>query len=129
MNAHSIEKDTVMPRMPRKAPPYATCPVEGALNLIDGKWKIVILYKLLQGTLRFNEIRRKLPNVTQRMLTHQLRQLEADGLVIRTVYPQVPPRVEYSLSTRGRSLEPVIMALKTWGDANLNLSSSRPEAA
>lgn len=97
------------------------CAVEGVLALIDGKWKGVVLYHLLSGTLRFNEIRRRLPNVTQRMLTNQLRELEADGLVLRTVFAQVPPRVDYSLTARGRSLEPVITALKTWGDANLGL--------
>ena len=105
----------------------AGCSVERALSLIDGKWKIVILHKLLRGTLRFNEIRRRIPAVTQRMLTRQLRELEADGLLIRTVYAQVPPRVEYSLSARGRSLEPVILALKEWGDRNL--LPSRAEAA
>ncbi len=94
------------------------CPVEATLTLIGGKWKGVVLWHLLQGTLRFNEIRRRLPNVTQRMLTNQLRELEANGFVIRTVYPEVPPKVEYSLSARGRSLEPVILALKAWGEAN-----------
>ena len=89
------------------------------MNLIEGKWKIIVLYKLLRGTLRFNELRRLMPSVTQRMLTHQLRELEADGLIIRTVYAQVPPRVEYALSARGRSLEPVLQAMKDWGDANL----------
>jgi DNA-binding HxlR family transcriptional regulator len=118
-----------MARPPRRDPPGTGCSVEGTLNLIDGKWKIVILYKLLRGTLRFNEIRRLIPAVTQRMLTTQLRELEADGLVTRTVYAQVPPRVEYSLSELGRSLEPVLMAMKAWGDANLNLSSSSAEAA
>lgn len=118
-----------MTRPPRKDPLGTGCSVEGTLNLIDGKWKIVILYKLLRGTLRFSEIRRLIPAVTQRMLTTQLRELEADGLVTRTVYAQVPPRVEYSLSELGRSLEPVLMAMKAWGDANLNLSSSSAEAA
>jgi DNA-binding HxlR family transcriptional regulator len=89
------------------------------MNLIEGKWKIIVLYKLLRGTLRFNELRRLMPLVTQRMLTHQLRELEADGLIVRTVYAQVPPRVEYALSERGRSLEPVLMAMKEWGDVNL----------
>ncbi|MBZ6075684.1 winged helix-turn-helix transcriptional regulator [Microvirga puerhi] len=118
-----------MARLSRKEIPGTTCSVEGTLNLIDGKWKIVILYKLLRGTLRFNEIRRLLPGVTQRMLTNQLRELEADGLVTRTVYAQVPPRVEYDLSDLGRSLEPVLVAMKTWGDANLNLSSPTAKAA
>ncbi|MEZ0169032.1 winged helix-turn-helix transcriptional regulator [Microvirga sp. TS319] len=108
-----------MPRAARK-PTSSGCSVERALNLIDGKWKIVILYKLLRGTLRFNELRRLIPGVTQRMLTHQLRELEADGLIVRVVYAQVPPRVEYSLSARGQSLEPVLMALKHWGDTNLS---------
>ncbi|KPH88344.1 winged helix-turn-helix transcriptional regulator [Komagataeibacter intermedius] len=94
------------------------CAVEATLQLIDGKWKGVILYHLLEGTLRFNEIRRRLPNITQRMLTAQLRELEQDGFVLRTVYAEVPPKVEYSLTPRGRTLEPVIMALKKWGDEN-----------
>ena len=94
------------------------CPVEATLGLIGGKWKGVVLWHLLQGMLRFNEIRRRLPAVTQRMLTHQLRELEADGFVSRKVYAEVPPKVEYSLSERGRSLEPVILALKAWGEAN-----------
>lgn len=95
------------------------CGVEAALNLIDGKWKGVILYHLLSGRLRFNALGRKLGAVTQRMLTKQLRELESDGLIVRTVYAEVPPKVEYALSTKGRSLEPVICALKAWGDANV----------
>ncbi|KMO40474.1 hypothetical protein VQ02_07500 [Methylobacterium variabile] len=100
------------------------CAVEATLQLIDGKWKGVILYHLLaevpapEGALRFNALRRRLPNVTQRMLTNQLRELEADGLVHRTVYAEVPPRVEYRLTERGRTLEPVIRALKAWGDTH-----------
>ena len=97
------------------------CAVEATLGLIDGKWKGVVLFHLLDGTLRFNEIRRKLPSVTQRMLTNQLRELEADGLVARNVFAEVPPRVEYSLTERGRSLRPVVMALKEWGDAHAAL--------
>lgn len=93
------------------------CPVEGALEMIGGKWKGVILYLLLGETLRFNELRRRLPHITQRMLTNQLRQLEADGLVARTIYPVVPPRVEYSLTPFGRTLDQVILALETWGRA------------
>jgi DNA-binding HxlR family transcriptional regulator len=106
--------------MPPKAPRVQGCSVERTMSLIDGKWKIIVLYKLLRGTLRFNELRRLIPSITQRMLTHQLRELEADGLVVRTVYAQVPPRVEYTLSVRGRSLEPVLMAMKDWGDENLS---------
>jgi DNA-binding HxlR family transcriptional regulator len=95
------------------------CAVEATLSLIDGKWKGVILHHLLEGTLRFGELRRRMPNVTQRMLTNQLRELEEDGLIARKIYAQVPPRVDYSMTERGRSLQPVITALKSWGDANI----------
>jgi DNA-binding HxlR family transcriptional regulator len=104
------------------------CAVEGTLGLIDGKWKGVVLYHLFEGTLRFNEIRRRLPSVTPRMLTNQLRELEADGLIGRKVYAEVPPKVEYSLTRRGRSLKPVIMALKAWGDTHVDLSGRAGEA-
>ncbi|TNM61223.1 winged helix-turn-helix transcriptional regulator [Aliirhizobium smilacinae] len=97
------------------------CSVEAAIGLIDGKWKSVVLFHLLSGTLRFNEIRRHIVNVTPRMLTNQLRELEDDGLIVRKVYAQVPPKVEYSLSELGRSMEPILLALKLWGDANIGL--------
>jgi DNA-binding HxlR family transcriptional regulator len=97
------------------------CPVEGTLEIIGGKWKGVILYHLMGGTLRFNELRRRINNVTQRMLTNQLRELEANGLIERTVYAQVPPRVDYALTDLGRSLEPIILALKQWGDNNIDI--------
>ncbi|MCP3474593.1 helix-turn-helix transcriptional regulator [Bradyrhizobium sp. CCGUVB1N3] len=97
------------------------CAVEAAISLIDGKWKCVILHHLLKGTARFNEIRRLVPALTPRILTHQLRDLEIDGLVIRTVYAQVPPKVEYSLSDLGRTLEPIIRALGTWGTEHMDL--------
>ncbi|WP_043361549.1 helix-turn-helix domain-containing protein [Belnapia sp. F-4-1] len=104
------------------------CPVEAALDLIDGKWKGVILYHLLDGTLRFNALRRKLGGVTQRMLVKQLRELEEAGLVLRTVYAEVPPRVEYSLTAEGRSLEPVLLALMRWGEAWM-AARQMPQAA
>lgn len=91
------------------------CPVEATLNLIDGKWKGVILYHLQGGTQRFGELKRRMPGVTQRMLTKQLRALEDDGLILRKVYPEVPPRVEYRLSELGEGLRPVIEALRIWG--------------
>ncbi len=97
------------------------CAVEAAIGLIDGKWKSVILFHLMERTMRFNEIRRQIPAVTQRMLTNQLRELEEDGLITRKVYAQVPPKVEYSLSPLGRSMEPVLLALKSWGDAHIGL--------
>src|SRR6201986_1372692 len=104
----------------------AGCPVEATLDLIDGKWKGVILYHLLDDTIRFNELRRRLSRITQRMLTRQLRELEADGLIHREIYAEVPPRVEYSLTTLGRSLEPVIRSLWTWGNAYLEVRRIAP---
>lgn len=95
------------------------CSVEAAISLIDGKWKCVVMFHLLGGTMRFNEIRRQVPGVTQRTLTNQLRELEDDGLIERKVYAQVPPKVEYSISPLGRSLEPILVSLKVWGDTNI----------
>jgi len=98
------------------------CAVEAALSLIDGKWKGVILFLLLeQEVLRFNAFQKALPNITQRVLTAQLRAMEADGLISRTVYPVVPPRVEYRLTDLGASLEPVIKALSRWGNDQKSL--------
>lgn len=92
------------------------CPVEVTLDLIDGKWKGVILYHLQEGRLRFGELRKRLPGITQRMLTKQLRALEEDDLITRKVYAEVPPRVDYELSETGLRLRPVIDALKAWGE-------------
>ncbi|MEM8672710.1 MAG: helix-turn-helix domain-containing protein [Cyanobacteria bacterium P01_G01_bin.67] len=91
------------------------CPVEAALEVIGGKWKGVILYHLLSETMRFNQLRRLMPEVTQRMLTRQLRELEADNLISRKVYSEVPPKVEYSMTEYGKTLTPVIYALQAWG--------------
>lgn len=92
------------------------CPVEYTLDVIGGKWKGVLLYHLIGGTKRFNEFRRICPTITQRMLTLQLRELEEDGIVHREVYQQVPPKVEYSLTTYGETLTPIIMLMKSWGE-------------
>lgn len=97
----------------------ADCPVEAALNRIGGKWKGLIVLRLLVRTRRFNELMRSLPGCTQRMLTNQLRELEADGIVHREVYAEVPPRVEYSLTKTGRALEPVIRAMCEWGQTHV----------
>jgi DNA-binding HxlR family transcriptional regulator len=96
------------------------CAVEAAISLIDGKWKCVILFHLLDGTARFNALRRHIPGATQRTLTNQLRELEIDGLIVRKVYAEVPPKVEYSISELGRTLTPILRALKQWGDANID---------
>lgn len=111
------------------------CAVEAAISLIDGKWKCVALWYLQErGVVRFNELMRLMSGVTQRTLTNQLRELEADGLINRVVYAQVPPKVEYSLSDRGRTFIPILLSLSAWGEANMDLfqqhgtaSSCRPK--
>ena len=100
------------------------CPVEAALSVIGGKWKGVILYHLLNETIRFNELRRLMPDITQRMLTKQLRELETDGLVARKVYAEVPPKVEYSMTEYGNSLAPVIESLRKWGNRHLERTTT-----
>jgi DNA-binding HxlR family transcriptional regulator len=107
------------------------CAVEATLDLIDGKWKGVILFHLQAGTQRFGELRRRMPGITQRMLTKQLRALEDDQLIIRKVYAEVPPRVEYRLSEVGESLRPVIDTLRAWGErhqARLSCSTAAESA-
>lgn len=91
------------------------CPVEASLSVVAGKWKLVILWYLRSSVLRFSELRRAMPDVTQQMLTAQLRELEADGVVKRTVYPQVPPKVEYSITEFGRTLDPLVDEMYRWG--------------
>ena len=91
------------------------CPVETTLMLISDKWKVLILRDLMPGTKRFSELKRSVGHVTQKVLTAQLRQMEESGLLTRTVYPEVPPRVEYALSGLGQSLRPIIEAMAEWG--------------
>ncbi|MCC8194185.1 MAG: helix-turn-helix transcriptional regulator [Deltaproteobacteria bacterium] len=91
------------------------CPVEATINLIGGKYKALILWKLTGETLRFSELRKEVPHATPKMLTQQLRELERDGLVNRRVYPVVPPKVEYSLSDLGMSIRPILESMYAWG--------------
>ena len=91
------------------------CPVELALGAVQGKWKVLILWHLREETLRYSELRRRLPKITHKMLSQQLRELEADGLVNRTVYPVVPPKTEYALTEEGRTLRPMLTAMQQWG--------------
>lgn len=93
------------------------CPVETTLTLISDKWKVLILRDLMSGARRFGELKRSLGAVSQKVLTAQLRQMEADGLLTRTVFPEVPPRVEYTLTRLGHSLKPVLDAMRDWGEA------------
>lgn len=92
------------------------CPVEVTLDVIGGKWKSVIVYHLLATPLRFNALQRLLQGITQRMLTRQLRELEAAGIIRRQVFAQVPPKVEYSLTDLGQTLEPLVVQMKEWGE-------------
>lgn len=96
-----------------------SCPVETTLRIIGGKWKVLVLHELLVGVHRFNELDRKLTGISNRTLTRQLRELEADGVVHRRVYREVPPRVEYRLTALGQSLEPILLAMGEWGDSYL----------
>lgn len=93
------------------------CPVETTLTLISDKWKVLILRDLLPGTKRFGELKKSIGNVSQKVLTAQLRQMEDGELLVRTVYPEVPPRVEYTLTDLGYSLKPILDAMRDWGEA------------
>lgn len=105
--------------------PEQNCPTEAALAVIGGCWKVPILWTLFSSTHRFGELSRQLPGATQKMLTQQLRELESDGLIHRKVYPEVPPRVEYSLTPLGHSLEPVLESLTEWGEKFLEARPHR----
>lgn len=95
---------------------FPACPVETTLSLIGNKWKVMILRDLMTGTKRFGELRRSVGDVSQKVLTAQLRDMEENGLVLRKVYAEVPPRVEYSLTPLGESLSPILSAMKIWGE-------------
>ena len=92
------------------------CPVEAAMDVIGGKYKALIIYELINGTRRYNEIQKAVPQATPRMLSKQLKELEEDGVLIRTLYPVVPPKTEYFLSDLGKTLVPIVEALCGWGE-------------
>lgn len=104
-------------RVPRRQAMKTGCAVEATMSVIGGVWKPVLVFHLLDGPVRFNALCRLTPNATPRMITLQLRELEADGVIRRTVYPEVPPRVEYELTRIGRTLEPILINLRDWGKA------------
>lgn len=91
------------------------CPLELSIDIIGGKWKCVLLWHLRKGALRFSQLKRRLPGITQKMLTQQLRDLEEHGLIHREVYPVVPPKVEYSLTEEGKTFVPVLRSMYKWG--------------
>lgn len=93
------------------------CPVATTVQLVGSKWKLLIMRNLLQRPWRFNELRKSLEGISQKVLTDSLRSMEADGIIIRTVYPEVPPRVEYALSDLGESMRPIIKAMEIWGNS------------
>jgi DNA-binding HxlR family transcriptional regulator len=116
--AYSYLLDTKGNPKPMKHKSYDVqfgCAVEAALEVIGGKWKAAILFRLLDEKKRFNQIKKLFPSLTQRILTQQLRELERDGVIHRKVYAEVPPRVEYSLTEFGRTLEPALRLLSSWG--------------
>lgn len=102
-----------------------TCAVESTLNVIGGRWKVLILRELLHGTRRFNQLHRSLQGITQKMLTQQLRELEEEGIIHREVYLQVPPKVEYSLTETGKTLQPILDAMHEWGVKHLERKLAR----
>ena len=105
------------------------CPVSATIRLIGGKYKALLLWHLTGRTLRFSQLHRLVPEATPKMLTQQLRELEEDGLIVRTVYPVVPPRVEYSLTPLGESLFPILEAMYRWGSALMEQEGLTPECS
>jgi DNA-binding HxlR family transcriptional regulator len=103
------------------------CPVRTTLDVIGGKWKPLILFYLKDGPTRFSDLKRTIPDVTQKMLTDRLRELEKDGIVHREVYLQVPPKVEYSLTAYGKTLKPVLKAMCAWGTKHSRRLSGLPD--
>ena len=106
-------------------PKIYNCPVEAAIDVIGGKWKPLILWWLHQRTYRFVELRRLIPGITEKVLTHQLRELEADGIIARQTYPTVPPKVEYSITEYGGSLKLALAAICDWGRIHMQRIGAR----
>ncbi|KAF3886755.1 MULTISPECIES: winged helix-turn-helix transcriptional regulator [Nostocales] len=105
-----------------------TCEVETTLRVIGGRWKVLIIRELMLGVKRFGELQRALDGITQKMLTQQLREMEEDGIISRKVYPQIPPKVEYSLTPLGESLQPILYAMHEWGVKHLSQVNLTREA-
>ncbi|MDK2821151.1 MAG: hypothetical protein PWP31_1116 [Clostridia bacterium] len=103
------------------------CPIEATLDVVGGKWKVIILWYLYEKTMRFSELKKVLPGITQKMLTQQLRELERDGMINRKIYAQVPPKVEYSLTEYGKSIKPILQAMLEWGKKHINKNKNNCE--
>ena len=108
--------DSVSRRSRRRKAGRTGCAVEATLSVMGGVWKPVLVFHLLNGKLRFNALCRIIPAATPRMITLQLRELEADGIIKRTVFPEIPPKVEYELTELGQSLAPVLLSMRDWGE-------------
>jgi DNA-binding HxlR family transcriptional regulator len=106
-----------------------SCHVETTLAVVGGRWKVLVLQQLLTSVQRFNELRRALGSITHKTLTQQLRELEADGIIHRQVYAQIPPKVEYSLTPLGKTLKPVLMAMHTWAERHGSTLNRRKKVA
>lgn len=107
---------------------FGVCPYVTAQKLLTGKWTLLIMYHLSTHTMRFNELQRALPSITQATLTKQLRMMQENGLIVRTVYNQIPPKVEYSLSRLGRDFQPVLDAIGTWGAEYISFLQSAEDS-
>ena len=136
MNASGTASTCCQKHMSSAPPEKTNCPVETAIQLIGGKYKALILWKLTGNTLRFSQLRREIPKATPKMMTQQLKELETDGLVRREVFPVVPPKVEYSLTMLGKSIRPVLESMYAWGtgylkqqglEANCSMAPLPPE--
>jgi DNA-binding HxlR family transcriptional regulator len=114
-----------MTEMKTRPPRHYNCPVEATLDVIGGKWKALILFWLRDRVCRFGELRRLIPDISERMLTQQLRELEDHGIVRRKVYPVVPPKVEYALTAYGRTLRPITDLMCAWGKKHMRRSERR----
>lgn len=127
--AFTPDSDAVAARPDAPCPVGFSCPVDVTLSVIGGKWKLLIYDQLRRGVSRFGQLKRAIPRITQTMLTQQLRELEQDGIVTRTIYAEIPPRVEYALTDFGRTLECVIAVMCDWGTRYQALVVERKLAA
>lgn len=127
METHSeVKRDETRDNKPQSAAP-TKCPLTAAITAIGGKWNMILLYWLDSGTRRFNELRRLMPEISHKVLAATLRDLEREGLITRKVYAEVPPRVEYRLSTHGETVRPIIEAVRSWG--HVHIGSKGPPSA